>query len=407
MAALLAKYDLAAGQRLAALMPKALGNVGSRQLEQYGVPTTAHESWRYTNLAATLSRDFVLASERLDVVVPPPLWPDADRVVFVSGYYHPGLSSIGALPPGMKLGVAGCLASQKELEQPGRFTALNHMLQKRGFGLSLSDGVVAPRPIEVLFVDGVGPAELGATRLHITLGAGARAVILERHESLSAHEGLSDYTSQIILAKGARLRHLRLQNSAIAATHLARGWVTVAGDATYEAHSLVTGAALSRHEVDIGLNAVGARATLAGAVALAGGQHGDVTTRITHAAPATTATESYRYALAEAAQGVFQGLITVEKGASQADGRMTAKTLLLSDKAVINAKPELRIFHDAVSCAHGCTVGKLDPLSLFYLRSRGLDEVSARRLLVRSFLAEMLGEEEVLLQALDQRLEAL
>ncbi|MEX0758931.1 MAG: SufD family Fe-S cluster assembly protein, partial [Tistlia sp.] len=121
---------------------------------------------------------------------------------------------------------------------------------------------------------------------------------------------------------------------------------------------------------------------------LRGTQHGDTTTRIEHRVPNTSASETYKGALDDAARAVFQGMILVERDAQKTDGRMLNKTLLLSDKAEIDSKPELEIYADDVQCAHGATAGEIDADALFYLRSRGLDGRQARALLIEAFLAE-------------------
>ena len=94
--------------------------------------------------------------------------------------------------------------------------------------------------------------------------------------------------------------------------------------------------------------------------------------------------------MAGKARGVFQGKIIVHPGAQQTDGRMLNKTLLLSDKAEIDSKPELEIYADDVQCAHGATAGELDAEALFYLRARGIPEERARALLVEAFLADVI-----------------
>jgi Fe-S cluster assembly protein SufD len=87
---------------------------------------------------------------------------------------------------------------------------------------------------------------------------------------------------------------------------------------------------------------------------------------------------------------VFQGKITVRPNAQKTDGQQMNRALLLSDKAEINSKPELEISADDVKCSHGATAGELDDASLFYLRSRGIPEAEARRILVEAFLNEVI-----------------
>ena len=117
---------------------------------------------------------------------------------------------------------------------------------------------------------------------------------------------------------------------------------------------------------------------------------------IEHLVPNTTSNENYKGVLDDQARGVFQGSIVVSDGADGTDGRMSNKTLLLSDEAEIDAKPQLEIYADDVQCAHGFTAGELDEEALFYLRSRGISDVMARSMLVEGFLTEVIdaGVEE-------------
>lgn len=394
MALPLAKRDLELGRRLGVLA----GKPGA--LQRLGVPTIADEAWRYTNLRGVLAQDFALPEKAPAAKVPAPLVDGAVQLVFVEGRLRQDLC-VGALEDaGFEL-----RAPSPRLESARGFFALNQDFASEGLALFLPKGKKATRPLELLFLDGASQAaSLSAARVALDLAEGASAEVIERHLSLKDHSGVSDLSLAVSLARGASLHHLRLQETSPAATNLGLTLVALAGDASYRAEALILGAGLFRHELEVALTAPGATAQLSGAVLLKGLQHGDVTTRIFHQAPDTRATENLRFALDEASHGVFQGLITVEEGAARADGRLNARTLLLSDKAAIDAKPELRIFHDNVACAHGATVGKLDPQQLFYLRCRGLDEKAARRLLVHAFLAEMLGEEQALIDQLDKAL---
>ena len=123
-----------------------------------------------------------------------------------------------------------------------------------------------------------------------------------------------------------------------------------------------------------------------------GREHCDNTTVIDHFAPNTKSREVFKGVLDDEASGVFQGRIIVHNEAQGTDGYQLSKSLLLSDNAVMNAKPELEIYADDVKCSHGATTGQLDETSLFYLRSRGVPEALARNLLVQSFLGEALDE---------------
>jgi Fe-S cluster assembly protein SufD len=196
--------------------------------------------------------------------------------------------------------------------------------------------------------------------------------------------------SEIRVGAGATLRHYREQSEGMSAFHTAATDSWVASDARYEAFLLTTGAGLSRSESRVVLDGAGASCRLDCGYLARGRQHVDNTTEIIHAKPHTTSAEVYKGVLDDQARGVFQGRIVVQKDAQKSDGHQLNKTILLSDRAEIDTKPELEIFADDVKCSHGATAGELDEGALFYLRARGIDLADARQLLVHAFIAEAL-----------------
>ncbi|MEE9479541.1 MAG: SufD family Fe-S cluster assembly protein, partial [Kiloniellales bacterium] len=131
---------------------------------------------------------------------------------------------------------------------------------------------------------------------------------------------------------------------------------------------------------------------LNGAYLMRGRQHCDNTTLIEHLKPDTSCREVFKGVLDDHSRAVFQGRIVVHRGAQKTDGHQLNKTLLLSNTAEIDTKPELEIYADDVKCSHGATVGDIDEEALFYLRSRGIPEKQARSLLVQAFLGEAIDE---------------
>jgi Fe-S cluster assembly protein SufD len=112
--------------------------------------------------------------------------------------------------------------------------------------------------------------------------------------------------------------------------------------------------------------------------------------RVEHASPRCASRQFYNGILDERAHGVFHGRVIVHKDAQKTDAKQTNRNLLLSDDAQIDTKPQLEIYADDVKCTHGATIGQIEEDALFYLRSRGLDEVSARKLLLLAFASECL-----------------
>jgi Fe-S cluster assembly protein SufD len=164
--------------------------------------------------------------------------------------------------------------------------------------------------------------------------------------------------------------------------------VRIAAGGVYRGHFTGFGARLSRMELEIALHGEGAQAHLSGVALLDGARHSDVTTHVTHAAGNTDSTQLFKHVAAGKGRAVYQGKVTVAQGANGSDSLQTAKALLLGEAAEADLKPELEIFADDVKCAHGAAVGDLDAESLFYLRSRGIPQAQARRILLQAFLED-------------------
>ena len=383
---------------------------GQSRFAALGVPTPRLESWKYTNLRKLDSLTFapVAADRAASDGQPVPSLLSADwhsyRLVLADGRGQAGLAQLDNLPDGVALGtLAEVMTSRPDLLEShlGRIAhdsdqallALNNGLLADGFVLHVAKGVTIDHPIELIFTHDSGESPVAShPRGLIVLEEGATATVIEHHVDGSGHVYLTNLVTETALAANARLRHLRVQQDSPAAYHLATSHVTVAEGATFDTFTLSLGALLSRNEVAVRLEGEGAHCRLSGAYLMADKQHCDTTTRIDHLVPNTSCREVFKGVLDDDARAVFQGLIKVHRDAQQTDGHQLSKALLLSDRAEIDAKPELEIYADDVKCSHGATAGELDPAALFYLRSRGLPESRARRLLVESFLTEALNE---------------
>jgi Fe-S cluster assembly protein SufD len=168
--------------------------------------------------------------------------------------------------------------------------------------------------------------------------------------------------------------------------------VRIAADGRYRAHFAGFGSKLSRMELEIELDGAGAQAHLSGVSVLDGKRHSDVTTHVIHRHGDTTSSQLFKHVAGGQARAVYQGRVTVAKGADGSDSIQTAKALLLGETAEADLKPELEIFADDVKCAHGAAAGDLDADSLFYLRARGIPEGQARGLLLHAFLEDAVAE---------------
>jgi Fe-S cluster assembly protein SufD len=215
-------------------------------------------------------------------------------------------------------------------------------------------------------------------------------VIFERHTGPAERAYWSNPVTELILDEGASVEHYRFHDEPAEAFHVGVSAARLGPGARYDSLVAATGGALSRHEVHVALEGERAECRLVGGYLMRGTQHVDNTTEIVHAVPHTTSREIYKGVLDEQARGVFQGRIVVRPDAQKTDGHQLNRTLLLSDRAEMDTKPELEIHADDVKCSHGATTGELDDGALFYMRARGLSEAAARRLLTEAFFGELI-----------------
>ena len=404
----------------------ALRQSGLEELRAHGLPTPRVEDWKYTNLRALDKLAFVPARDAdappsLDYI--PSLLPagsDHPRLVFVNGTLRGDLSRLETLPEGVWLGsLASTITERPEILEaplsdtedfgPSVLTGVNAALMEDGAVLKVSKGVTVDRPIELVFLGAAGAQPLSShPRNVILLEKTSAATVVELHGSIGQGVTLTNVTSDLRLAAGARLTQVKLQDETPQSYHLASLRARLDRDASYSGFNLALGAALSRNEARIRLEGSGGHCLLGGGYLMRDKQHCDNTTVIEHLAPHTSCREVFKGALDDRARGVFQGKIVVHRDAQQIDGHQLSKALLLSDEAEIDAKPELEIYADDVKCSHGATAGEIDQDSLFYLRCRGIPEARARALLIEAFLAEAVEQvvPDLLQEALKARITA-
>ena len=372
------------------------------RVRQLGLPTIRNEHWKYTNLSSLAAVAFEPAAAGSSSGLPGqlPAIIGGCRAVFVDGAYRAELST-GVLPRGVKLtSVAELLREDPDRARTlfGEYDAgadslgaINLAFARDGYLIELTAGASIETPVELLHLTTSGAAvEAYHTRNAIVAMTGSSATVIETFLHDAATVYWTQPVTEIRVGAGATLRHYKSQNEGSKAFHTAATDVRVSENGRYENFVLTTGAALSRNEISVVLDGRGASCSLDSAYLARGRQHADNTTSIIHAKPQTTSAEVYKGVLDEQARAVFQGRIVVEKDAQKADGHQLNKTILLSDRAEIDTKPELEIFADDVKCSHGAAAGELDEDALFYLRARGIGQADARRMLVEAFVGETL-----------------
>ena len=374
-----------------------------KRFEAGGLPHRRVEQWKYTDLRALMREAKPLAGPG-DVKRPADLASllpgiDAIRATIVNGRYAPEWSDASSGEPGVALLELFAFLSKEKSYQlgqmPGRddpAALLNTAFVSGGVGIRVKRGAAERKPIHVAHVFSGDTAAAMYPRSVMIVEPGAHITLVE---SFSGPDGL-DYqvnsALELVIGEGARVDHIKIGSDGNAALRLSTLGVTVAAKAVYKDFSFTTGGAVVRNQTFARFEGQGIDAFIGGASLLKNKQHVDNTLLITHAAAHCDSRELFKTVLDDQSHGVFQGKIIVEPHAQKTNAKMMTRSLLLSDEAEADQKPELEIFADDVVCGHGATAGALDPGLKFYLMSRGIHEKEAETLLIQAFIGEAIEE---------------
>jgi Fe-S cluster assembly protein SufD len=370
-----------------------------------GFPTTHDEDWRFTNVAVVANTVFepaapVLVEEKqLETFATSAF---ACRLVFVNGYFDAGLSRLPALPKGVKVSslAAAIHAGEKVVEgslgkhlnvRRDAFPALNTALFEDGVCIEVPQGVHLEQPIYALFVTVPDAAPtMNHPRNLIVVGESAQAVVVEDYVTLGEGTTFSNTATELVAGDDASVSHYMIVREGDQAYNFSTLRIQQGRSANVATHSLLLSGGLVRNNVHPVLAGEGSECLINGLFMGNGRQHMDNYMLVEHASPHCDSRQFYNGILNGQSHGVFHGRIIVHKDAQKTDAKQTNRNLLLSDDAQIDTKPQLEIYADDVKCTHGATIGQVDENALFYLRSRGLDEASARHVLLLAFANECL-----------------
>jgi Fe-S cluster assembly protein SufD len=290
------------------------------------------------------------------------------------------------------------------------FVARNERDWRNGVLVYVPKGQRLSEPVRLSVVHDTDGAALGWRTL-IVLEEGAEAEVWERYASAGEDsEGLFNGVVELVVGDGASLRYVCEQQLSEKTWVFATQRAELARDASLEWIALGFGSASGKVRMETKLGGPGSSAKVTGAYVGGGRQHLDFDTTQEHAAPHTTSDLAFRGVLAERSTAVWRGMIRVDPGAQQTDAFQESRNLLLSKRAHADAIPGLEIEANDVRCTHAAAVAQVDPEQLFYLRSRGMPEPQAKRLIIDGFLQQLAERtsagplREALSEALDRRL---
>jgi Fe-S cluster assembly protein SufD len=373
-----------------------------------GLPTTKLENWKYTNVASIRRITFEPAFDHQLSPVPEKLCFEIDsygspRLVFVNGRFDPTLSSVDGRLNFRLLSMSEALRDserastiEKHLGQytstsDHAFAAWNTAFFVEGAYIEIPRGFTLEQPIHIVFVSaGSGEPWACYPRNLIVAGEGSEITFVESFLGSNGSVYLTNAVTEIVAGSGAVVEYCKIEREFSQGFHVSVMNAHLDRDASFTSHSISFGGSMVRNDLNVSLDGEGSHCTLNGFFAVHGQRLVDNHTRIDHLRPHASSRELYKGVLAGKAEGVFNGAIVVRENAQKTDAVQYSKNLLLSKQAQINTKPQLEIRNNDVRCFHGATIGQLDTEAIFYLKSRGIDEGEAKRILVRGFAGEII-----------------
>lgn len=358
---------------------------------KHGLPSRKMEDWHYTDLRTQLNRVAPYSSEA-DGRSVAPLIPDNIVLSTVNGK---ALSAPLVSPLcGASFTPLDTLTPDRKATLPQRLSAENMIAQLNtaffhdGWKVDVFEDVSLDKIIEIQNIQNGAQSHVC---FPVSAEKNSNVTVIERQIGDDQDSFLSS-VSHLDLAEDARVLWIIIRRRGISSTELNQFNARLNKNACLKLYVMNIGLGLLRQEINIDLNGNHADFQLRSINLLSGKSHIDTTMTVRHLARATTSKEIMRNVVTDSACGVFQGAIRVARVAQKVNAQMVCNSLILSENAEFDAKPELEIFADDVTCGHGATVTSIDYDHLFYLMARGIPESQARSMLIKAFVSELVEE---------------
>ncbi len=373
-----------------------------KNFENKGFPTKKEEAWKYTSLNSILKNDFSVFPKNENAIEFAEVKKyflheiDTHKLVFIDGVFNSFLSS--TTHDGMDI----CLMSSA-LNKPKykmvidnyfnttankdeSLTSLNTAFANEGAYINIPKSKVVDKPIEIMhFSTGSEAALLVQPRNLVVVGENSHVQIIERHQSLNENPVLTNSVTEIFAQKRAIVDYYKIQNDNLEANLIDNTYVSQQKETNVSVNTFSFGGNLTRNNLNFYHFGERIVSNLNGITIIGDKQHVDHYTLVQHATPNCESHQDYKGIFSDKSTGVFNGKIFVEREAQKTNAFQKSNNILLSDKATINAKPQLEIFADDVKCSHGCTIGQLDETAMFYMQQRGIPKKEAKALLMYAF----------------------
>ena len=376
--------------------------------EETGFPGAKNEEYKYTRLGKALEKNFKfhyidvsssLTKAEFDKIKLPGL--DAHELVFVNGRFSKELSSFTSGDGIRIMEFAEAYAhfpvevtdhfSKYAKIQDDPFVALNTAFAKHGAFIKVDDNKAIEKPVALYYItDAREGIPIAYPRNLVVVGRNAEVSVVESYHTLGDNQSFTDIVSEISVGEDATINYYRLQAGLRRDYHVGTTKFHQAAHSRIHSFTVSLDGEMIRNNLSIALDGDLCEANLYGLYLLHGKSHVDNHTTVDHKKPNSYSNELYKGIMHDNSTGVFNGKIFVRQDAQKTNAFQSNKNILLSDTASVNTKPQLEIWADDVKCSHGCTTGQLDEEQIFYLRSRGMSEESAKAMLLIAFINDIL-----------------
>ena len=349
-----------------------------------GFPTIKNEEWKYTSLKRIVSENYHInhvGKTLNDLEIKNHSLGFRDLIVFVDGKM--------VLKPSLK-GVT--IANYSNFESNGldSISKLNYSLAKSGYTISVAENTKIENPIEILFFNTV-ENNFTQYRNNLSVGNNSEVKFIEKIQNINCRSSFINHFTQIDCAKNSKLEYNKIQNNTSSSKLIDSMSIYQKQDSICSINTLIFGGEFVRNNLHFEQNGSNAESNMNGISVLTDSQLADNHTFVDHKTPNCRSNEMYKGIYLDSSKGVFNGKIMVRQDAQKIDAFQANNTLLLSENAIINSKPQLEIYADDVKCSHGCTIGQLDENALFYMRTRGIGFKEAQAVLTYAFASEVIN----------------
>lgn len=392
-----------------------------KNFENLGFPNKKLEAWKYTSLNSVLKHDYSLFPNKVEAIELADVKKyfiheiDSYKVVFINGKYSSFLSQTTHENYDVCL-MSSALTHQKykpviekyfnKIAKQDNLTSLNTAFATEGAYINIPKNTEVKKPIQIInFTTGSQTATMLQPRNLIVVGENSHVQIIERHQSLTSNPVLTNVVTEIFADKSSNVDYYKIQNDKETASLVDNSFVEQQSKSIVSVHTFSFGGNITRNNLNFYQKGEYIDSILKGITISEGKQHIDHHTLVHHITPNCESHQDYKGIYDDRSTAVFNGKVIVEKEAQKTNAYQQNNNVLLSDKATVNAKPQLEIFADDVKCSHGCTIGQLDEDALFYMQQRGIPKKEGKALLMFAFANTVL--ESVKIHEVKQRITAI